>query len=403
MAHVSTLISEILPELIALRHDLHSHPELGYQEHETARRVLERLERLPGISIRRNVAETGIIATLGAEKPGPCIALRADMDCLPIQEQTGRPYASKHPGRMHACGHDGHTTCLVGAATALARLSDALHGPVKFIFQPAEEGGAGGRRMCEAGALDDPRADAIFALHGWPLMELGTAGCRIGPSLASTNPFEIIVHGVGAHAAYPHKGIDPILIASHIVVALQSVVSRNTDPNDACVVTVGAIEAGTAENIIPPSARMRGTIRTLNPQLRGRAVQRVREIAQRIADAFDGRADVNIREGYPVTVNEPTATEFFLQTARETLGDDAVDPNVPPSLGGEDFAFYGERIPAAFWRLGVRPRGVENFPNLHQPTFDFPDDAIPIGVRLHCELALRFAREWAVQILPASR
>ena len=394
MPDIADAIREITPALVALRHELHEHPELGYQEVETSRRVLERLEKLPGLTIRRNVAQTGIVATLNADRPGACVALRADMDCLPIQEETGKPYASKHAGRMHACGHDGHTTCLVGAATILSQMRDSLAGPVRFIFQPAEEGGAGARKMCEEGALENPRVDAIFALHGWPLMQLGTVGCRAGASLASTNGFTINVHGVAAHAAYPHKGIDPVVIGSHIVLALQSIVSRNVDPIDSVVVTVGIFQSGTAVNIIPPTALIRGTIRTLNPQTREFAKQRVRQVVERTAEVFGGRAEIDIQEGYPVTMNDRRAAEFVARVAGDVLGSASVDSDVPPSLGGEDFAYYAERIPGAFWRLGVRPVGAATYPNLHQPTYDFPDDAIPVGVRIHCEIARRFAREW---------
>lgn len=394
MTAIERDIQALAPAMIDLRHEIHAHPELGYEERETSRRILERIENLPGMTVRKGVAGTGIVATLNADRQGPCVALRADMDALPITEETGKPYASKHAGRMHACGHDGHVACLVGVATVLARHADALSGPVKFIFQPAEESGGGGEKMVAEGVLDNPRVDAAFALHGWPTLDVGTVGTRAGPALASTNPFDITIHGRGSHAAYPHRGVDPIVIAAHVVVALQTIVSRNTDPLDSVVVTVGKIEAGTAVNIIPPSALLRGTIRTLNPQTRRETVERVVRIARGTAEALGGRAEIATRDGYPVLVNDAEAAGFFMRVARESLGDERVDANVPASLGAEDFAYVAQRVPACFWRLGVRPKGTDNYPGLHHPKYDFSDDAIAVGVRLHCELAMRFAREW---------
>lgn len=394
MTAIERDIEALTPSLIELRHEIHAHPELGYEEHETSRRILERIEKLPGMTIRKGVAGTGIVATLNADRKGPCVALRADMDALPITEETGKPYASKNSGRMHACGHDGHVTCLVGAATVLARHADALDGPVKFVFQPAEESGGGGEKMVAEGVLDNPRVDAAFALHGWPTLDVGTVGTRSGAALASTNPFDITIHGQGTHAAYPHRGVDPIVIAAHVVVALQTVVSRNTDPLDSVVVTVGKIEAGTAVNIIPPTALLRGTIRTLNPQTRRQTVERVVRIARGTAEALGGRAEIAARDGYPVLVNDADAAGYFMRVAREALGDTQVDDNVPASLGAEDFAYIAQRVPACFWRLGVRPKGADSYPGLHHPKYDFSDEAIPFGVRLHCALAMRFAREW---------
>jgi amidohydrolase len=387
-------IESVLPSLIDLRHELHAHPELGYQEHETARRLLDRLQRLPGMLIRAGVAQTGIVATLGPDKSGPCIALRADMDALPIQEQTGCQYESRTAGCMHACGHDGHMTCLIGAATVLAGRADELKGPVKFIFQPAEEGGAGGKRMYHEGALKDPQVDAIFALHAWPTLEAGTAAIRPGPIMAHVTDFEITVHGAGTHAAMPHHGIDTILVASNVVVALQSIAARNTDPADSAVVTVGTFNAGTATNIIPPVASLRGTIRALTNKTKVITKERLRQIAEQTAAAYGGRAEVEFIPLYPGLSNDPEAARFAANVARDVLGEQAVIADEPPTLGGEDFAFYARSIPAAFWWLGVRPKGADTYPGLHQPTFDFNDDVIALGVRLHCEMALRFATSW---------
>ncbi|MFO0973213.1 MAG: M20 family metallopeptidase [Phycisphaerae bacterium] len=391
MQSLTKQIDRVVPDITALRHELHAHPELSYQEVETSRRVHERLRAIAGLHIRANLAGgTGIVATLNAGKAGPCVALRADMDALPIQEETGRPYASQSPGKMHACGHDGHTACLVGAAGVLSTIAESLPGPVKFIFQPAEEGGAGGERMCREGALDDPKVGAIFALHGWPSLPLGRIGIRSGAVLASTNPWSLTVHGSGAHAAYPHKGIDPIVVACQIVLGWQTVVSRFTAPVDACVVTVGKFHAGTAENIIPPVAELGGTIRTLNPETRERAVRLVRQIAEQTAAAFGARAELEIRDGYPVLMNDASAAALVEQTGRALLGEAAVETGEPPSLGGEDFAYYAQRVPAAFWRLGVRDPAVAEMPGLHHPRYDFNDAALPIGIAMHCAVVQEF-------------
>ncbi|MFH1418807.1 MAG: M20 family metallopeptidase [Planctomycetota bacterium] len=390
MTDIGEHIEAVLPAVVDLRHALHAHPELGFEERQTARRVLDRLEAIDNLRIQTGVAGTGIVATLNAHKPGPCVALRADMDALPIQEENDLPYASKIPGRMHACGHDGHMSCLVGAAEVLARIADDLPGKVKFIFQPAEEGGGGGRAMCKAGVLEEPKVDAIFALHGWPDLPFGTVGTRPGAILASQDRWSITIYGKGAHAAWPHHGIDPIVAASQVVTTLQTIVSRSTDPLDSVVVTVGRFHAGTAGNIIPDSAELEGTIRALNESSRAKSISLIEQIAEQTALAFSARADVQIQPGYPVLVNDEHAADLVQQTAREALGPDKVVEGFPPCMGAEDFAFYAERIPAAFWCLGVGRGEVDTRPQLHQTNFDFPDDALPIGIRMHCELATRF-------------
>lgn len=391
MKDIQGIVESVLSEVVGLRHEIHAHPELAYQEHETSRRVVERLSKIPGLKIQTGLAGgTGIVATLNGGKSGKCVALRAELDALPVHEETGRAYASKTPGKMHACGHDGHTSALVGAAMVLSKMADELPGAVKFIWQPAEESGGGGEKMCKEGVLDSPKVDAIFACHGWPSLPVGHVGVRSGAVLASTNPWTLTVHGKGTHAAYPHKGIDPIVVACQIVNAWQTIVSRGTSPTDSCVVTVGKFHAGTAENIIPPAAVLGGTIRTLNPETRKWAVGEVRRIAEKTAEALGARAEIEIREGYPVMVNDARAAEFVAGVARDVVGTGNVETNEPPSLGGEDFAYYAQRVPAAFWRLGVREKGVDEMPALHHPKYDFNDAALPIGVRMHCEIVRRY-------------
>lgn len=385
MTDVSNLIQQQLPDLVRLRHDIHQHPELAYEEHGTARRVLAALEDIEGLDVRTGVAETGVVLTLGAHKTGPMVALRADMDALAMQETSGLSYASATPGKMHACGHDGHTTCLVGAVRVLAALQQELPGPVRFLFQPAEEGAGGGGRMCQEGVLDGVKA--VFGLHGWPYLAQGECGVRPGPFLAASDRFKIVVEGQGAHAAFPHQGIDPIPVAAQIVMGLQTIASRRTDPLDAVVVTVAQIHGGTADNIISPQIEMRGTLRSLQSTTRTAAMAQIEQIATGMATAAGARADVTVYEGTPVLVNDEAATEFGRRVVPDA-GLEAVE--IDPVMGGEDFAIYAQRVPAAFFALGVRPPDRDSYPALHQPDYDFPDAAIAAGVALHVQLARQF-------------
>ncbi|MBS12753.1 MAG: amidohydrolase [Gemmatimonadetes bacterium] len=394
MRDIAPIIDGVVDEITSLRHEIHENPELKYEESGTAERVLKHIRPIEGIEIWTGVAETGVVATLGGERDGPCVALRADMDALPMEETNDVPYRSKVPGKMHACGHDGHTSCLVGAVKVLSEIRDELEGPVKFIFQPAEEGGAGGKRMCEEGVLDDPKVDAIFGFHGWPDFTQGQVGVHPGAFLASSDTFDITIEGTGAHAAFPHFGVDPIVVASHVVTAIQSIVSRNTDPLQSAVVTVADIKAGTAYNIIPQTATLKGTIRALDEMVRQTTHERVRQIAEKTAEAFGARADVTNRFGYPVTFNHQNACDYA-QGVVDGI-EDLAGQDMLPVMGGEDFSFYSERIPATFLALGVRPLDRDTYPNLHQSDYDFADGAIPHGIRLHTEIARQFASRWTL-------
>lgn len=397
MTELAPIIATILPEIRRLRRELHAHPELGYTEFETARRVAAWLEPLPGFSLRKNVAATGIVAVLDAGKTGPCVALRADMDALPITEQTGVAHASQRPGLMHACGHDGHTAALVGAALVLARIRDQLRGPVKFLFQPAEEGGAGGKRMIEERALEDPPVAAIFGAHNMPTadLQLGEIGLRPGPFMGGGMNFFIDVHGRGGHAAAPHTTIDPIYVGAQIVNALQSLVSRATNPLEPLVVTVGSFHSGTATNIVPDSARIEGTARALSPQLLEEIPERLGALVRGIAAAHGATASVEFRPGYPVTVNDARAAAFVAEVAAAAAGRENVRADYAPILGSEDFSFYLRARPGCFYFLGTRPADQPEAPLCHSPRFDFNDDALPLAIAMHCELARRFAANWA--------
>lgn len=367
--------------MLALRRGIHQEPELGFDTEQTAKKILDALEGLP-LEIQTGVAENGIVATLKGEGDGPTIGLRADMDALPIHEETGLDFASGTDGKMHACGHDGHTSMLVGAAHALSGMRDQLNGTVKFFFQPAEEGGGGGRVMVEEGAADD--LDSIFALHLWPGMPFGTAATKPGPIMAAADAFEMKVKTGGGHGAMPHLSVDAISVAAHIVTSLQTIVSREVDPVKPAVLTVGEIEAGTAFNIIPGEARLGGTVRTLDADLRKRIPERMEELSRGVANGMRGDIELDYTFSYPVTKNDEEAARLALGTIRELFGEDQTLELPNPSMGGEDFAFFLEKLPGAFIWLGIG----EDVSGLHTPTFAFDEEILPQGAALLTALAL---------------
>jgi len=400
MDDLASRVQAHIPDLIRIRHDLHAHPELAFGEARTSAVVQAELTRR-GIPFRAGLARgTGVVAHLPATGPqrgtgrAGSVALRADMDALPIIENTGRPYASTCPGVMHACGHDGHTTILLGAARVLAALPERPN-PVTLLFQPAEEGGGGGNLMCQDGALAGegrgglgPPVHRVFGLHGWPLLPLNHVATKAGPLLAATDEFEIVVRGVQSHGAYPHLGRDPIVAVAQIIGALQTIPSRVTAPVDPIVVTVGVVQGGTATNIIPETARIEGTVRTLSPLVRERAKQALFEIAQGVAAGLGCRAEVTWHDGYPATINDAGATTEFFRIAREVMGEDRVHETPHATMGGEDFSYYGAFAKACFFFLGLKPEGAGDVPQLHQAEFDFRDEAIGTGVEMMCRLAL---------------
>lgn len=386
-----------LARLREIRRDFHQHPELSRQERRTSDAVAREL-RACGVDVKAGLGGgTGVLGYLPPTTPSsaPGVALRADMDALPIVERTGKPYASRTEGVMHACGHDGHTTILLGAARALARLPVRERG-VTFIFQPAEEDGGGAEIMCRegvlaglaGGGLGTPVA-RVYGLHAWPSVEVGKVATRVGPMMASTDDFVLTVRGRQCHGAYPHQGADSIVASAHIITALQTVASRSVAPIDSTVVTVGQINAGTANNIIPETCTLIGTVRALRGETRRLAKERFFALAEHTARAHGCAAEIQWNEGYPVTENHPDAVARFFGVAREVLGPERVETVEQPTMGGEDFAYYGQHVPACFYFLGMRPRGVTTFPSLHQADFDFNDDALPVGVELMCALALR--------------
>ena len=381
-------VQQIIPEVVRLRRDLHQHPELGFQEVRTSALVAARLEEL-GLPVRRNVARTGVVALLEGALPGPTLLLRADMDALPIQEETGLPYASRNPGVMHACGHDGHTAILLGVAQVLARRRETLAGRVKFVFQPAEEGLGGAEPMIAEGVLEEPRVDAAVGLHLWSPLPVGTVGVRPGPMMAAADTLRIRVRGRGGHAAAPHRTVDPILAAAHLVVATQSVVSRSVDPADSAVISLCRIQGGQAGNIIPEEVELVGTVRSFRAEVRDRLRQRLEELAHHVPRAFGATADLDFELGYPPVVNDPAMTELVTSACREVLGGPAsvVDCH---TMGGEDFAFFLREVPGCFFFVGSGNPDRETHHPHHHPRFDLDEDALGLGVQCLVRIVERY-------------
>ena len=374
-------------DIVSLRREIHREPELGFDTKKTAEKVLDALEGLP-LEVETGLAENGIVATLKGEGGGPTVALRADMDALPIQEETDLPFASEEDGKMHACGHDGHTSMLVGAVRALSQdhLRERLNGSVKFIFQPAEEGGGGGRVMVEEGVAES--VSSIFALHLWPGLPFGKAATKAGPIMAAADAFEMRVKGKGGHGAMPHLTTDAVAIAAQIVTALQTIVSREVNPVAPAVLTVGEIEAGFAFNIIPETARLGGTVRTLDADLRKQIPKRMEELARGIARGMRGDAELDYHFSYPVARNDADAAEFALGVIGELFGEENVVELTDSSMGAEDFAFFLEHVPGAFIWLGVG-----DVSGLHTPKFAFDEEILSQGSALLAALALKSLSE----------
>ena len=381
-------VAAILPEIVALRHELHQHPEIRFEEHWTADRIAAFLDA-HGIPCSRGHARgTGIVATLRGAAETPIVALRADMDALQIQEETGLPYASCIPRRMHACGHDGHMAVLCGVAQVLAAHRSQLPGSVKLMFQPAEEQAGGGRLMVEEGLLDG--VSAAFALHGWPAVPLHKAAISDRQVMASADFFTIRVEGRGGHGADPGKTIDPIVAAAHIITALQTVAARETDPWDAAVVTVSHIEAGATSNIIPDSAFMQGTFRALTLETRDRIARAIERIVAQTAQAHRAIASVSLgHDAYPPLINDPDMAALARDAARDVLGAEGVVAPAHPYMTAEDFAFFLHEVPGVYLLLGLG--GPEA---LHTARFDFNDAVLPNAIELMANIALRALRHF---------
>ncbi len=369
-------------DMTAWRRDIHAHPETAFEETRTADFVAEKLESF-GIDVHRGLATTGVVGTL-LNGEGGSIGLRADMDALDMDEQTGVDYTSKIPGKMHACGHDGHTTMLLGAAKYLAGTKN-FQGTVHFIFQPAEEMAGGGRVMVEEGLFDKFDVDSVYGMHNWPNMPAGKMCVRAGPSMASAASFEITVTGKGSHAAAPHQGVDPIMIGAEIVMALQTISSRITNPIHGIVVSVTQFHAGDAMNVLPDQAVLKGTARSFAEDADTSIEPLIRRIAENTAAAHGGQAELFYEHLYPVLINSEAESELALRVAEDVVGSEDIFPEYPPSMASEDFSFMLNERPGCFMRLGTAFDDRDTYP-LHSTRYEFNDDVLPIGASYWAKL-----------------
>ncbi len=380
----------IQTQLVTWRRDLHMHPELGFEEKRTAGIVAEHLRRL-GYQVYTGIAQTGVIGVLKGSGPGPTVMLRFDMDALPIQEENQVPYASQTPGVMHACGHDAHVAIGMGVAALLQRHREAWAGTVKLVFQPGEEGMNGAEVMVQEGALDKygPRPDVTFGLHVWSQTPVGQALIPDGPVMAAAERWSLTVTGKGAHGAQPHLGADPIVAAAQIVSALQTIVSRNVDPLETAVVTVGTIHGGTAFNIIPPTVELSGTVRTFDPDVRQTVLRRLEALSRKVAEGMGVEATLQVDMLTPAVVNEPTHAALVRQVAEEVLGAGRVHTSFR-TMGSEDMAYFMNEVSGCFMFLGAAnaERGLD-YPH-HNPRFDIDEAALPLGVAILAETTMRF-------------
>ena len=393
--HLLPEITESAKAIQEIRRNIHAHPELRFEENRTADLVAEALSSW-GITVYRGMGKTGVVGRLDGDLgPGKMIGLRADMDALPLQEHNNFEHASKNPGKMHACGHDGHTAMLLGAVQYLSNHRD-FKGTVIFIFQPAEEGGAGANEMIKDGLFKEFPCDAVFGLHNWPGLAEGRFGVTPGPMMASSNTFEITIKGKGGHAALPHNSADPVFAGAQVVLALQSIITRNKRPVDAAVLSITQFHAGETSNVIPDSAFIGGTVRTFTLDVLDLIEQRLREIAHSVASAFDCQAEITFARNYPPLINHANEVEFATEVMSELVGKQNVNASIDPTMGAEDFAFMLLEKPGCYAFLGNgdgdhRSVGHGMGPcHLHNPSYDFNDSLIPVGVSYWVKLAQRF-------------
>lgn len=381
-------VADLEPGLREIRQHLHQHPELSNEETATAALVADKLRAL-GYQVTTGLGGHGVVGSLTSGSGSRSIGIRADMDALPIAERTGVSYASQYPGKMHACGHDGHTTMLLGAAEQLARTKN-FSGTVHLIFQPAEEIGfnSGAERMLAEGLFERFPCDAVYGLHNHPGYPVGKMMFRSGPFMAACDTVNITIHGKGGHAARPHMAVDPILVAGSLVVALQSIVSRSIDPNETAVVTIGSLHSGHASNVIPETARLEMSVRSFDAGVRKILEERIRTLVEHHATGYGARAEIEYVPGYPVLVNHDQETAFALSVAKELLGEENVIDNLPPISGSEDFAYFLQQKPGCFLRLGNGDSAA-----LHNPAYNFNDQSLTFGAAYWTRLVERYLAE----------
>lgn len=387
MNTILSLSQEIKDWLIEVRRDFHMHPELGMEEHRTSEIIAKYLDEM-GIEYKTGVANTGVVGIIRGKMEGKTVAIRADMDALPIEEKNDVTYKSKIKGKMHACGHDAHMAVALGTAKLLNDMKDNLKGNVKLFFQPAEETVGGAKPMIEEGVMENPKVDVVFGLHVSPEIPVGNIGIRYGKMNASSDCIRIIIHGESTHGAYPHSGIDAIVIAGHVITSLQTIVSRNVDPRNSAVVTLGAIKGGTRGNIIADKVEMMGTVRTLDPKIRQKVLTRIKETVEKVSESFGGRGEVIIEEGYASLINDNDMVDIVRTNAIDLLGKDKIKVIEDSSLGVEDFAYFLQKTPGAYFRLGCRNIEKGIIHEGHHCFFDLDEDCLNIGVAIQVQNVL---------------
>lgn len=383
------LTAEMQREIVAWRREFHRHPECGFHEVWTAARVAEILMGIPELEVTTGVAETGVVALLEGGHPGPCLLVRADMDGLPIHELNRHEYRSENDGVMHACGHDAHMAMQLGAIKYLAARRADLHGTVKFVFQPAEEGPGGAKPMIDAGVMENPRVDAAIGYHIWNSLPVGKVGMVDGPTMAHTDTFEIMIQGKGGHGAAPHTSVDSVVVAAHIITAMQSIVARSIDPLERAVVTVGKMSAGDRHNIIAHTARLSGTARSFSPEIAQLIPERVAAIAEHTCQAFGAKCHLEYKNVYPATVNDATMVRRVWDSAVKAIGPDNVVV-ARPSMGGEDMSFFLQAVPGCYFFIGsANPAKGVDVPH-HHPEFQIDEDALAIGTTVIVQAILDY-------------
>ncbi len=387
MINIHQLVNEHKDLIIKMRRDLHRIPETAYTEKKTSAYVADYLNKLE-LEVQTGIAQYGVVGLMKTDRPGPTLMIRADMDALPLKEDTGLRFASEHEGAMHACGHDAHMAMVLGAATVLNKIKNELKGNIKFLFQPAEEGPGGAKPMIEAGVMENPKVDYSIGCHVWPDIPEGTIGVRPGPFMAAMDRFDIKIKGSGGHGAMPHLCVDSLEVGTQVVSALQRIVSRHMDPLEPTVVTVGTIHAGTAFNIIPAEAELSGTTRTFNPDTWDTWESRLEKVVRGVCESMGVDFELKYSQGYPVTINDESAAEIVRRCAEKVVGEDRVV--VPQkTMGGEDFAFYLQKSKGCFFALGV---GREGAVPVHNPKFDFNEDVLLLGVETHCRIGMKLLK-----------
>jgi amidohydrolase len=388
MFDIHQLVADQKDLIIQLRRDLHRIPETAYTEKKTSAYVANYLNNLK-LEVKTEIARYGVVGLMKTGRPGPTLMIRADMDALPLKENTGLAFASEHEGAMHACGHDAHMAMVLGTATVFNTLKDEISGNIKFLFQPAEEGPGGAEPMIKAGVMESPKVDYSIGCHVWPDIPEGTIGVRPGPFMAAMDRFDIKIKGKGGHGAMPHLSVDALEVGTQVVNALQRIVSRQMDPLEPTVVTIGTFHAGTAFNIIPPEAEMSGTTRTFNPDIWNSWEARIAKVVRGVCDSMGCDFELKFSKGYPVTINDAPMAEIVRGCAAKVVGEDRV---VVPrkTLGGEDFAYYLQRSQGCYFALGV---GRDGAVPVHNPAFDFNEDVMLLGMETHCRIGLELLKQ----------